>query len=116
MNQRKKMDNNENTWDELLLKVSKQFNILADFDFLLFLIGIQEKGVGYQKFSKEEKMDLINLARCVLFEKMGFYKREGDDEAGWPTFSIINDIKDIAPSERESILKDAMIKYLSEKL
>ena len=110
------MDNKDNGWEELLLKVSKKFNVLADFDFLLFLIGIQERGTGYMKYSKEEKMDLINLARCVLFELKGFYKRSGNDDAGWPTFDVINEIKDIPPSERESILKDAMMNYLSDKL
>ncbi|MGQ1787307.1 hypothetical protein ACT29I_19360 [Saccharicrinis sp. GN24d3] len=116
MNEIIAMDHKDNVWEELLLKVSKRFNVLADFDFLLFLIGIQERGTGYIKYSKEEKMDLINLARCVLFEHKGFYKREGLDEGGWPSFTVVNVIDDIPPSERESILKEAMIEYLGEKL
>ena len=110
------MDNKDNSWEELLLKVSKKFNVLADFDFLLFLIGIQERGTGYIKYSKDEKMDLINLARCVLFELKGFYKCTGNDDAGWPAFAVVNEIKDIPPSARERILKEAMMEYLSEKL
>ncbi len=110
------MESSNSKWEELLLKVSKKFNILADFEFLLFLIGIQEKGTGYIKYSKEEKMDLINLARCVLFESRGFYKQDGIDEEGWPKFKIIKELKDYTPSEREKILKEEMINYLSDKL
>jgi len=116
LNETEIMDNKDNSWEELLLKVSKKFNVLADFDFLLFLIGIQERGTGYIKYSKDEKMDLINLARCVLFERKGFYKQDGLDEAGWPTFTVVNAIDDIPPSERESILKSAMVEYLNENL
>ncbi len=110
------MENKDNRWEELLLKVSKQFNVLADFDFLLFLVGIQEKGSGFIKYSKEEKMDLINLARCILFEKTGYYKKEGEDEAGWPEFAVVKDVKKLLPSEREAILKEAMMSYLEDKL
>ena len=116
LNERIIMEMNDNSWEELLLRVSKRFNVLADFDFLLFLIGIQERGLGYQKYSKEEKMDLINLARCTLFEQKNFYKREGEDEAGWPTFLVVNEVKDFPPSKREEILKEAMIEYFSDKL
>lgn len=110
------MENKDSGWEELLLKVSKKFNVLADFDFLLFLIGIQERGTGYMKYSKEEKMDLINLARCILFEQKGFYTCNGVDDAGWPTFDVVHEINDIPPSERESILKEAMMNYLNDKL
>ncbi|WP_066630077.1 hypothetical protein [Labilibacter marinus] len=110
------MENVDSSWEELLLKVSKKFNVLADFDFLLFLIGIQERGTGYLKYSKEEKMDLINLARCILFEQKGFYENNGVDDAGWPTFTVINEVSDLPPSEREAILKGAMMEYLNDKL
>ncbi|TLX77769.1 hypothetical protein E9993_03745 [Labilibacter sediminis] len=108
--------NKDNSWEELLLKVSKKFNVLADFDFLLFIIGIQERGQGFIKYSKEEKMDMINLARCILFETKGYYKQNGTDDDGWPTFEVIKKVDDLLPSEREKILKEAMMEYLSDKL
>lgn len=111
------MDSNiDNSWEELLLKVSKQFNVLADFDFLLFLIGIQERGLGFKKYSKDEKMDMINLARCILFEKKGFYKQNGHDIDGWPNFDVLQKMDNLLPSEREKLLKEAMIEYLKDKL
>ncbi len=105
-----------NNWEELLLKVSKKFKVLADFDFLLFLIGIQELGKGYMKYSKEEKMDMINLARCKMFEQKGYYKQSGVDEEGWPHFEVLKSVEDVMPSKREAILKEAMISYFEERL
>ncbi|SMO82703.1 hypothetical protein SAMN06265379_1092 [Saccharicrinis carchari] len=110
------MEYKDESWEEMLLKVSKKFKVLADFDFLLFLIGIQERGTGYIKYSKEEKMDLINLGRCVLFRHKGFYASNGTDEEGWPTFTVLKQLEELAPSERERILKQAMIEYFDDKL
>ncbi|WP_282036163.1 hypothetical protein [Saccharicrinis aurantiacus] len=110
------MSDKSNEWEELLIKVSKRFNVLADFDFLLFIIGIQERGQGFQKYEKQDKMDMINLARCVLFEQCGYYKQKGVDEEGWPEFEVLKKVEDIAPSEREAMLKKAMIDYLNDKL
>ncbi|MCW3805092.1 hypothetical protein [Plebeiibacterium marinum] len=109
------MSSSEN-WEELLLRVSKKFKVLADFDFVLFLIGIQERGLGYKKYSKEEKMDLINLARCKMFEKAGFYTEAGKDEEGWPRFEVVKTLEDMLPSEREKVLKQEMINYLDENI
>lgn len=36
---------NENRWEELVLKVSKQFKVTADFDFMLFIIGLNERAL-----------------------------------------------------------------------
>ncbi len=105
-----------NNWEELLLKVSKRFKVLADFDFLLFLIGIQELGRGYTQYSKEEKMDMINLARCKMFEQKGYYKQTGTDSEGWPQFEVLENMEDVLPSKREELLKDAMISYFNENL
>ncbi len=108
--------NDSNSWEELLLKVSKRFKVLADFDFLLFLIGIQELGRGYVQYSKEEKMDMINLARCKMFEKQGYYNQVGVDNEGWPEFEVLKNMEDVLPSDREAILKNAMISYFNENL
>ncbi len=108
--------NDSNNWEELLLTISKRFNVLADFDFLLFLIGIQERGTGFIKYSKEEKMDMIDLARCILFERLGYYQKSPSDSDGWPNFDIIKPVDNMAPSQREQMLKNEMIAYFKENL
>ncbi len=107
--------NMDHKWEELLLEISKRFKVLADFDFMLFIIGIQERGLGYRKYSKDEKMDLMNLARCSLFAKKGFYKSVGVDEGNWPEFEVVQSLEDKLPSEREKLLKEAMVDYFKDK-
>ena len=43
---------------------------------LLFLIGIQELGSGQQKYSKDDKINLLHIAVCRLLEPFGFYQFE----------------------------------------
>jgi len=59
---------------------------------VLFLIGVQELGVGYKHFSKEEKQDILHIALCTILEPFGYYKYEGVDDQGWPHFSTIKSL------------------------
>jgi hypothetical protein len=51
---------------------------------MLFLIGIQELGSGQQKFTKDDKVNLIHIAVCRLLEPFGYYKFSHYNEEGWP--------------------------------
>lgn len=61
---------------------------LPDLQAILFLIGIQELGHWNpdQKFTKEEKQDLMHIAVCSLLEEDGYYEFTGRDHDGWPHF------------------------------
>ncbi len=98
-------------WDETVLNVSKHFKVTADFDFMLFVIGVQEKGSGMGQYSREEKWDLINLGKCTMFTLLGYLENIGADEDGWPKFKEIKKIKGFSPSYQKRLLKTAMIKY-----
>ena len=39
-------------WETFLLKAGQYFNVMANYEFLLFIIGIQESGKGFGNFSK----------------------------------------------------------------
>lgn len=101
----------EEAWNELILKVSKHFKVTADFDFLLFVIGIQERGTGFIKYSREEKWDMINLAKCLLFTQLGYLKQTGHDKDNWPTFEEVKKLRTLTPSLHKRVLKEAMIEY-----
>ena len=62
----------ELAWNKLILKVSKHFKVNAEFEFILFVLGIQEMGWGFREYSKTEKMDLIIVARCRILVRQGF--------------------------------------------
>ena len=51
-----------------------------DLQAMLFLIGVNELGLGYKNFSKQEKTDLFHIAICTLLEPFGYYEFEGRDE------------------------------------
>ena len=65
-------------WEKLVQFVSKEFGDgeTLDLQAILFLIGIQELGKGYQEFSKQEKMDLLHIAICRLLSNYGYYELE----------------------------------------
>jgi hypothetical protein len=109
------MDFNEQ-WETFLLKASKAFNVMANYEFLLFIIGIQELGQGYKAYSKQEKMDLINLALSKLMTLNGMMVETGRDNEGWPTFEVVGDKKELLPSELDKVLKISMMAYFEKEL
>ncbi len=106
----------EQKWDELVLKVSKQFKVTADFDFMLFIIGIHERGLGFRHYSRDEKWDLINLGKCTLFENLGYLKKKGNDEQGWPEFDVLRSVNAMTPTLQKHLLKKAMLSYFTSVL
>ena len=51
----------EKTWNETVSKISASFGEKLDYAAILFLIGVQELGQDYQKFKKDEKLELMPL-------------------------------------------------------
>lgn len=110
------MTYNQDNWNLLELEISKRFKVTADFDFMLFLIGIQERGTGIRPYERQEKMDLINLGKCTLLTEEGYLKRKDNDEDGWPGFEEIKNLKSLTPTFLNATLKRAAYNYLTEKL
>lgn len=101
----------EKEWDLLLLKVSKHFKVNAEYEFILFLLGIQEMGWGFREFSKTEKMDLINVARCRILVRQGVIKETGIDGEGFPIFESTPKLKSMMPSFQNQLIKKGLIEY-----
>lgn len=100
-----------------------QERLAADFDtdtpdikIMLFLIGVQELGKGPGKFSKRQKEELMHIANCRLFSKLGFYELEGLDQDGWPHWKLIQPIPAYTLLEQEMIIKSLIIDYFDEAL
>ena len=98
-------------WKDLCEHLKLIFGIDVDLNGVLFLIGIRERGLTIQKFSKEEKLNLINLGSCTLYKEMGLIELSGEDEEGWPVFRQ----KALAPVIAEELklktLQDCAIRY-----
>jgi hypothetical protein len=106
-----------------LAEINQKFTALqnrlaADFDsekpdlkVILFLIGVQELGLGPQKFSKRQKEELMHIATCRLFSEMGFYELEGLDQDGWPHWKLVKPIPAYTLLEQEMIIKSLVVSY-----
>lgn len=104
-------------WDELQKRIATDFDTdIPDIKVMLFLIGVQELGQGPKKFSKRQKEELMHIANCKLFSKLGFYELEGLDQDGWPHWKVINAIPNYTLLEQEMIIKSLIIDYFDEVL
>ena len=87
-----------------------------DIKVMLFLIGVQELGKGPGKFSKRQKEELMHIANCKLFSKMGFYELEGLDQDGWPHWKLVKPIPAYTLLEQELLIKSLIVDYFDEVL
>lgn len=82
---------------------------------LLFLIGIQELGSGMQKYSKDDKVNLIHIAVCRLLEPFGYSKFSHYDEDGFPHFQELQPLPELKPNEQQLLMKKAIIQYFIDE-
>jgi hypothetical protein len=107
----------ERNWQFLLKEVER---ILAhrpkDLNGVLFLIGVQELGKGYQLFTKEQKQDLMHIAICKVLSQSGYYALEGLDKEGWPHWKMIKKLPRFDLLEQEKLLKMHVLEYFEKEL
>jgi hypothetical protein len=98
-------------WWALEARLAGRFGKKPDMEAILFLIGIQEFGEIREKFSKEQKQDLIHVAVCSLFAQSGYYELAKVDEDGWPHFRQLKALPVMTMAEQENFLKDHVLLY-----
>ena len=99
-------------WEALTIRLSETYGEPPDLQVILFLIGIQELGKGPMKFSKDEKQDLMHIAVCKLLSHYGYYKLQGHDQDGWPSWELVQKLPPLTLKEQDLLLKQAAIEYL----
>lgn len=82
---------------------------------ILFLIGVRELGSGKQKYSKDDKINLIHIAVCRLLEPFGFYKFKEFGEDGWPIYDQLETLPELQPNEQSILMKKAVIQYFQDE-
>jgi hypothetical protein len=97
-----------------LVKRTMNRSALPDMNAILYLIGIQELGRWQEKFTKEEKQDLMHIAVCRLLSYSGYYEFEGRDQDGWPHYNAIRPIDFAGVDVQEKHLKVCIIKYFKD--
>jgi hypothetical protein len=105
-------DDLQTRWWKLEAKLVERFNgKKPDLETILFLIGIQEFGQVKEKFTKEQKQDLMHVAICTLLSQSGYYELEGIDKDGWPHFKQLKAMPEMHTVEQENFLKDHILLY-----
>lgn len=107
-------DDLQTRWWNLEAKLTDRFGKKPDMETILFLIGVQEFGHIKQKFTKEQKQDLMHVAICKLLTPEGYYEFEGNDADGWPHFKQLKPMPTMNPIEQENFLKDFILMYFNE--
>jgi len=94
---------------EVVSELEESFGGGMDVQAILFLIGVNELGIGYKDFSKSEKTDLLHVAICTLLEPHGYYEFEGRDKENWPHFKLVKNLPPLEDREQQHLIKEAII-------
>ena len=105
----------EKNWRETVGKVSEHFGEILDMQSILFMIGVQELNKGFQKLSKDRKVDVMHIAVCSVLEPAGYYEFLGRDEDGWPHYENIKKMPHLNDMEQDTMMKEAIIEYFYQK-
>jgi hypothetical protein len=104
-------DDLQQRWWELESKLVERFGKKPDLEAILFLIGIQEFGQVREKFTKEQKQDLMHVAVCSLLSQSGYYELEKIDKDGWPHFKQLKAMPEMSMADQENFIKDHVLLY-----
>ncbi|MEO6830715.1 MAG: hypothetical protein ABI378_00705 [Chitinophagaceae bacterium] len=100
-------------WPAVEALMAERFGKIPDMEAILFLIGMNEYGQNPKrdKFTKEQKQDLMHVAVCTLLSQLDYYKFIGRDEEGWPHFEALMPTPEMPMLDQENILKACIVHY-----
>ena len=105
----------EKSWSKVLEFLKADLGERPDLQSVIFLIGVQELGVGYRDFKKDEKINVMHIAVCRLLEPYGYYRFDGIDRDGWPHYETLKQLPHLEEKEQEELMKRAIVEYFKEE-
>lgn len=104
-------------WREVELFFEEHFQTEKNvsIETILFLIGVQELGSGKQKYTKEDKINLLHIAVCRLLQPFGYYQFSHYDDDGYPHFEELQPLPELKPNEQQILMKKAIIQYFIDE-
>ena len=108
----------ETRWARLQTWVSARFGKEIGLEGLLFLVGVQERGHGFEpNLEKETKEQLIMEGTYCVFETLGAYERIGMEADGqWVWERQIAQPPDLSIKDQETLLRIAILRYFDNFL
>lgn len=102
-------------YDKVEKAVQDRFESGADMQQVLFAVGLNELGPVQDDFSKEEKMDLMNIAFCKIASLDGYFLQDGTDGDGWPVWKQRKPLPKMNKKEQERFIKEGIVVYFTNE-
>ncbi len=106
-------DATKSKWYQVVFSLKKQFGKKPNMDAIIFLIGVRELG-QFREFAKDEKMDLMHVATCKLLSYEGYFALDGNDEDGWPHYTMLKKPPYSDLMSQENLLRKLVVAYWDE--
>jgi hypothetical protein len=106
----------DSAWKKLLAALNKRFDSDLDVESVIFLIGLQELGQGFRKYSKDQKLELMHIGICTLLEPLGFYEFKGRDEDGYPHWELKEEIPALNSAQQKAMMISCILDYFGEEM
>ena len=104
------------TWEHLLVGLNKTHDIQKNLMSVLFIIGLQESGSGFKKYTQAEKTEIIKLAQLKLLSREKYYTQIATDKNNLPIWAE-NPIKQLPDGKiLEKLLQSLALDYFNENL
>lgn len=105
-------------WRRIEAWIARRYGRDTSIEAILFLIGVQSRGRGYEpELPKEKKQDTIMEGTHCAFEKLGLYERVGLDEEGfWIWERSVPQIPSMSIDDQEKLLKLGIVRYFEDVL
>ena len=107
------MEDLNEKWAQLCKWFEKEFGMESDPESILFIVGVQELGLGVKDFNKTQKIELIHIGVCSILAPLGFYRLSHRDEDGWPHFENIKKLPVLKGNEQDQFMKEALVAYFN---
>jgi hypothetical protein len=101
-------------WEVLVRRLEDQFGMEMTMESVLFLIGMRELGAGPEKFTKEQKVDLMHIAICRILSFSGYYRLSHLDQEGWPHWEVLRPLPHTDMFTQVNLLKAHIVEYFDE--
>jgi hypothetical protein len=100
-------------WERLEAWICNRFGREnTSVEAILFLVGIQSKGRGYEpQLEKEAKQTLIMEGTYHVFETIGLYERVGMEAGGFWVWERTTPLPDLDVDQQEKLLRIALLRY-----
>jgi hypothetical protein len=106
----------DSRWKRLLKELNDRFESDLDVESVIFLIGLQELGKGFRKYTKDQKLELMHIGICTLLEPFGFYEFLGKDEDGYPHWELKEELPLLSSSQQKAMMISCILDYFGESI